>query len=206
MQKNGKFVVGIDPGNNNFAVTYFYVNKEGNVSIKKSYLLPKEDIISNLTFEAKKGKKRGKRVIKYIGAKASYKELVERYSNQMDSLLTNEIDLVGIERWMVRGRFGGAQSETVSIMIGILTEKCRKKNITIKLLNAAVWKNAINKTNKEFLKTIYKWCDKKYKLPPHYVDSFFQGCYASGVDFKKVATKKMMSLLAFVAGYNKGKK
>lgn len=206
MEQVGKFGIGIDPGNSNFAITYFYVNEKGNASIKKSYLLPKEDIISNLTFEAKKGKKRGKRVIRYVGAKGSYRELVERFSKQMDNLLSNQIDIVGIERWMVRGRFGGAQSETVSIMIGILTEKCRRKKIPIKLLNAAVWKNKINKSNPNLLKTIYNWCDKKYKLPPHFVDSFFQGCYACDVDYKKVATKKMMALLAFVAGYNKDKK
>lgn len=197
MADAGKFVIGIDPGTHNMALTYFYVNATGNVSIKKSMLFPQECIISNLTDKEKVKKKKKKKK----SSELDFSTLVENYSKLLDKLLKQNVDVIGIERWMVRGRFGGAQSECVSLMIGILVEKCRKKKIPVHLLNAAVWKNKVNKDDSNLLQKLYNYTKKNFNLPPHYVDSFLQGCYAANVDYSKVCRKSMLRLLAFVAGY-----
>lgn len=197
MENAGKFVIGIDPGLRNMALTYFYVNASGNVSIKKSILFPQECIISNLTDKEKTKKKKKK--IKKVDL--DFTTLVKNYSKMLDSILKQKVDIIGIERWMVRGRYGGAQSECVSLMIGILIEKCRKKKIPVHLLNAAVWKNKVNKNDKRLLEKLYNYSKKHFNLPPHYVDSFLQGCYAANVNYARVCKKSVLHLLAFVAGY-----
>lgn len=196
-------VIGIDYGLKNLALTHFYVHTPGNVSIKRSFMFPEHCIVSNLTDKERKGKKRGKRVVRIVGAKSSFSTQMSNYSKLLDSIIKEGIDVIGVERFMVRGRMGQAQCECISVMIGILAEKCRKKKIDLRLIGASDWKNKLNRDSKVSLEKLYDYTNKKFNMPPHILDSFFQGCYGAGLDYKKMTHKKILSLLAFVHNRSK---
>lgn len=189
----------MDPGLANACITVFYESRGKGISIKKSFIIPKSDVIYNLTDKGSKGTKKKK----YKDAKEPMQILLIKFSKIIDKILKKDISIFTAERYMVRGRFGQAQAECISFMLGIIAEKCRKKKIPFKVISAATWKNKVNKHQKDYLETIYKWCKDKYKMPPHHIDSFLQGCYGAEIPYNRVCKKSMFDLLAFVAGYKK---
>lgn len=106
------------------------------------------------------------------------KDLVEfttTFSTQLDLLLdSTRPDVIVIERFMVRA-FGTKLIELISLMIGIIAQKCYDRAIQFELLTSSQWKLSSKKLFE--LKDLYKEGKQKYNLPPHPIDAMCMARY-----------------------------
>jgi Holliday junction resolvasome RuvABC endonuclease subunit len=84
---------------------------------------------------------------------------------------------MAFERFQVRGMRQQSIVECVSVMLGVLCEIARRKDIDITLLTAATWKNHFQKIYKP-LPDLYE-DGQTYKVPPHIIDSNLIGWYVA---------------------------
>lgn len=150
-------VLGCDPGSKNFGLFVGKVNKD----ISKIKVLRSGMITTCLT-----------------EMKGNIIPDVEGFAEDYESLLIEyKPDIITLERFQTRG-FKGKTIELIGTMLGIMmmknAELARTKDVDVRLLTAATWKNRVNKISK--LKAIYKVM-KKRKVVDHRVDAALMSIY-----------------------------
>jgi hypothetical protein len=144
-------VLGIDPGKRNFGVSIVGVSKTC-----QTYKIYKTCMLLNAVTDFKDSTAASKQAM-------AFKREVQGY------LKKYKIDLIVVERFMVRGRYNGATSEYISAMIGILLVL----GVKVCIVTPPEWKNAFNK--KFDLKEVYK----RTKIVPHIIDATLIGIYGA---------------------------
>ena len=105
-----------------------------------------------------------------------FKKTVSRLESKHGKLT----DIV-IERFMARpGKGGGAVSESINVMIGVIALYCHKNNIHIELVSSALWKNRFKKRygcDTQAQRYGYTWLSKEplkgnpYPITDHEMDA-----------------------------------
>ena len=166
--KKAKTILSFDPGTKNFA---YSIIKNGKCK-EIGFLNPTVNDLKNELFML----------------------LVRKFLRQIKRLVQkHKPDFVIAERYMVRGRFNGAQAECVNVMLGLIAFICQKLRIHFQLITAAVWKNQFHRDiGPKSLVTHYKMVKK---MPPHVMDATFIGLYAKEAKYTKKSIKRNMTIL-----------
>jgi len=101
-------------------------------------------------------------------------------STWQDIFDTFQPNAVAVERWAVRGRFNGAQSEIISFGSGIIRTLAQWRGIEFQTMLAATWKNSVKRAGVD-LQDCYNW-GKTVKTgrkshPPHRIDASLIGLW-----------------------------
>ena len=145
-------ILGIDPGKRNFGVSIVGLSSTGN-----TYKVFSGFMLNHAITDFKNSE------LAIEQAKA-FKREINGYLKEY------KVDLIVVERFMVRGRYNGATSEYISAMIGVLLVS----GVKVCIVTPPEWKNAFNK--KFDLKGMYL---KLKPLPPHIVDATLIGIYGA---------------------------
>lgn len=150
-------VLGCDPGSKNFGLFVGKVNDD----ISKIQILESRMITTCLT-----------------EMKGNILPDVEAFAEDYESILQKyKPDVITLERFQTRG-FRGKTIELIGTMLGVMmmknVELARDKEVDVRLLTAATWKNRVNKVSK--LKAVYKTM-KKRKVVDHRIDAALMSVY-----------------------------
>ena len=151
--------LSFDPGEKNFAYSILeHKSRKGKVisrSIKNGIL---------------------KKPVKHLNDEELFGRESASFHNEIKELLSNNIDIVSIERFMGRGIRVGTMSESVNIMIGIIIVKTKNVlNVLPNLIHPATWKNAYNRTVVGDLNGCYQIC----RTSNHQLDASLLGIYSA---------------------------
>ncbi len=149
-------ILGLDPGKVNCAYAIVEMSKSGKCTVIKTGMI--EKTIPVLTGNVRQLSKPFKKEIRIILKKFN-------------------VEAIFAERFMSRGRFNGASSEVINIMLGCLLSM---KIEHVQLVTPAQWKNAFNKVDD--LKGLYK----QSKLVAHRIDAALIAVYGSHYLLPKV--------------------
>lgn len=118
-------VLALDPGKNEFAYCFSRAGKIKNVGMFKHTLT---DMREHRFMHEVKG----------------FVQEVEKF---IESL--GKIDIIVVERYTSRpGKGGGSVSESINVMIGLLSRYCHRKNIAIQPIMSSQWKNRFRARDK----------------------------------------------------------
>ena len=143
-----KRILSLDPGSKNCGISLIAVNENLKVRVVANSLFtdPVNDLVS------------------FNAARTKFLSEVDRWVTCFDP------QGIAIERFQARGLLGPL-SEQVTSMIGLLGGKYER--LPMKLLTAAVWKNAFHRRFDVELDELYKLT----LTTPHQLDSIFIGIY-----------------------------
>lgn len=161
-------VIGHDPAQVNYGVTALKVKVEKG---KASYRILQSKMLQNTLKDLKE----------------NVRDQLFNYVQEVKDVLGNDsVSLVGIERFMNRGGFTGAQNEVVNQMIGALYFLYSSDGKDVHQFSSAIWKAECNrhfqldKPRKGFdevsADSLYKLAQKS-KVPNHLVDSSLQALF-----------------------------
>lgn len=118
--------------------------------------------------------------IKHLNNRDIFIKESTAFHNEINRLLSNNLDIVSVERFMGRGIRVGTMSETVNIMIGVLIIRTKSSlNIFPNFIHPATWKNAYNRAVVGGLENCYKLCGASN----HQLDAALIGIYSASIHY-----------------------